>query len=83
MSDVSKYNPISCNFYDELEARATLRRPCTIQYREGGHAHTLTGAVVADLYVRDGVEYMQLESGRTIRLDRLIAVDDKELKDYC
>jgi len=76
------YQPISCNFYDELEALATLRRSCLIVYREEENIQQVQ-AVIKDFFIEDGAEFMLLHSGQRIRLDHLISVDGKELKGYC
>ena len=77
------YRPISCSFYDELEARATLARPCALHYVDGdGQAQTHHG-IIADLYVRDHVEYLRCRDGFELRLDALTGVDEQELKNYC
>lgn len=77
------YQPISCDFYDELEARATLRRPCRIEYRDASGQNQTVEAVIKDLYVRSKVEYMLLSTGLEIRLDHLVAVDGKPLPEAC
>ncbi|MCC3155917.1 hypothetical protein LJ737_01620 [Hymenobacter sp. 15J16-1T3B] len=81
---MSDYRPISCSFYDELEARATTRQPCTLHFREAPEAplSARTG-VIQDLYIRDKVEYLRLTDGFELRLDKLTAVDDRELRNYC
>lgn len=78
------YRPISCVFYDELEARATLRQPCAIHYRPDatGAAATHHG-VIAALFIREKVEYLRCADGFELRLDWLTGVDDKELSAYC
>lgn len=76
------YQPISCNFYDELEALATLRRSCLIVYRGPENIQELQ-AVIKDFYIEEGAEYLKLDNGQSIRLDLLLSVDGKELKEYC
>ncbi|WP_073110964.1 hypothetical protein [Hymenobacter daecheongensis] len=79
-----EYHPISCSFYDELEARATTRQPCTLTYRpEPDTPPSTTHGIIQDLFIREKVEYLRLENGLEIRLDTLVAVDDKELRHYC
>lgn len=81
---MSDYRPISCSFYDELEARATTRQRCTLHYRETPDAPLSTReGVIQDLYIRDKVEYLRLTDGFELRLDKLAAVDDRELRNYC
>jgi Rho-binding antiterminator len=68
------YHPISCEFHDVLETLATVRRPAQIRFRaDDGDVHQRR-AVITDVYSRDGAEYLVLDSGETLRLDRLIAV---------
>lgn len=80
MADQNReYQPISCAYYDELEALATLGRKSTIQYHDlEGNATTVEG-VIKDFYVENKVEYMTLDDGRDIRLDKLIAVNGKPM----
>ena len=79
------YQPVSCAFYDELEAFATLREPVLIRYYDEGqtlHALETTGVIV-DLFIRDKAEYLRTDTGREVRLDRLESVGGKVLQGYC
>lgn len=78
------YQPINCTFYDELEARATTRQPCEIVFQAPGQAApTTVHGVIADLYIRDKVEYLRLVDGLEIRLDWLVSVDGKVVPAAC
>lgn len=78
------YQPISCGFYDELEARATTRQPCTLTYRTQPDSPPSTyHGIIQDLFIRDKAEYLRLQDGFELRLDALVAADDKELRNYC
>ncbi|MBC6610486.1 hypothetical protein H8B15_06110 [Hymenobacter sp. BT507] len=78
------YTPISCSFYDELEALATTRQPCQLVYRTQPDSPPVTyQGVIADLFIQDKVEYLRLTDGFTLRLDNLLAVDQKERRDVC
>ncbi|RFP64801.1 hypothetical protein D0N36_12240 [Hymenobacter lapidiphilus] len=78
------YRPISCSFYDELEARATTGQPCSLIYRtEPDTPPSTYHGVIQDLYIQDKVEFLRLADGFQLRLDNLLAVDDKELRNYC
>lgn len=78
-----KYVPISCNFYDELEAIAVRQQTSLIQYlNEAGEAQEAIGNI-KDLFVENKVEYMLLSNGQRIRLDTLLSVNGKALKNYC
>ena len=77
------YRPISCSFYDELEALATLRKTVLIRYyRSPEYIDEIVGRII-DFQIRDKVEYLLLASGQNIRLDDLIEVDGKALNGYC
>lgn len=73
--DEQAYSPIECSLHDRLEALATMGRACRVVYRtETGEARELNGRLV-DIFARSGKEYVKLDSGEEIRLDRLEWVD--------
>jgi Rho-binding antiterminator len=76
------YQPISCDFHDELETLAVMRRKCAITYRDSSGEPVTVEDCIEDVYARDKEEFLKLKSGSVIRLDRLIEVDGKRLKDY-
>lgn len=78
-----KYQPIDCNFYDILEANAVLRKQVEIIFINKNEEQQRIQAIIKDLYIKEKAEYMKLADGREIRLDRLIAVDGKELNGSC
>lgn len=79
---LEQYEPISCDFYDELEAFSILKKEVEIFYEdENGLTKSVFGRI-KDLYSRDKIEYLLLENGKEIRLDLLIRVDNKILSDY-
>lgn len=71
-----EYIPISCSLHDELEAAATLRKTCDIVYCVDGEGRNVTG-LIADLYAREQIEYMLLDTGLEIRLDDLLQFNGK------
>jgi Rho-binding antiterminator len=76
-ASANPYQSVSCSFFDELEALATLRRICTIRYRtETGEAVSIESQII-DLYTVNKSEFLKLKDGTEIRLDRLISVDGK------
>lgn len=79
---MEKYIPINCDFYDELEAAATIGKAVRIVYLENG-ARVETRGVVKDLFTRESVEYMTLDNGITIRLDKLAEIDGKIPPNVC
>ena len=71
------YKPINCSFYDELEAAATLKKYIRIQYLSTLQEMLTIDAVIKDLFIKEGAEYMQLNTGEEIRLDRIVSIDGK------
>ncbi len=69
------YQPIDCNYYDELEALATLRREVPIEYRDVNGQKQNTQSVIVDFFIREKVEFLKLYNGLTIRLDDLLMVN--------
>lgn len=77
------YQPINCDYYDRLEAWATMRTNCLIRFKdEAGVPHEVT-TKIEDLFVLEKVEYMRLENGIVLRLDALIDVNNIPLPDRC
>lgn len=77
------YQPISCNFYDLLEAAATQRKRVKIRYRGERDQPLEVEAVIKDLRASQGEEFIYLDNGISFRLDRIISVDGEELQGYC
>ncbi|QDV43967.1 hypothetical protein Enr13x_38280 [Stieleria neptunia] len=77
------YTPISCTFYDQLEILAMRKSPTTIRYRDAEEHEQQTTAVVVDVYSKDKQEWVKLDDGTIIRLDRLISADGHPLSGEC
>ena len=77
------YTPISCAFYDRLEILAMRKTPTTIRYRDDEDHEQQIAAVVVDVYSKHKQEWVKLDDGTTIRLDRLISADGHPLSDDC
>lgn len=80
---MSDYKPISCDFYDELEAAALRRLSNEIVYLNEQGVETLVSGVVITLKTLNKEEFLTLDSGLTIRLDRLISLNGIKLANYC
>jgi Rho-binding antiterminator len=76
------YHPISCSFHDLLEAHATSGKPVQIRFRDATGAEQACNAIIKDLFARDGVEYLLMSTGDTLRLDEIIEVNGARLADY-
>lgn len=83
METSAKYTPISCNFYDYLEAWATKRNLVDIQYRDLEGQVQETSTYIDDLINQKGEEFMVLANGLKIRLDYLLSVNGIPLRLSC
>jgi len=61
------YVPIDCSLYDHYEAAATRKEMLRITLQDGSEHR----GVIVDLFIRDKVEWMRLDGGEEIRLDRI------------
>lgn len=78
----NKYIPISCHFYDELESLAVKRIKSKIVFLEDDLKNEIEDFIV-DFKNINKEEFMILSSGKQIRLDKIVKVNDKELERYC
>ena len=82
MTDADRYTPISCDFHDVLEVAATTRKAVRVRFVDETGALQQRSATIVDVFSRRGAEYLWISTGETLRLDRLIAVDDARLVDH-
>jgi len=73
-SSKSDYEPDSCRLYDELGLRMLRGIPCKLIV-DSGDTETIR-AVIRDVFTEGDAEYVLLDTGRRIRLDRIQRVDD-------
>lgn len=66
------YTPIDCNYYDRLEAWAVTKAQISIKLHDG---EPLSGMIV-DLFVKDHVEYLRMDTDQVVRLDNIVSVED-------
>lgn len=78
-----KYIPISCDFYDELELWALRKTNCKIVYLNDANERQTIEGVIENLFTKEKIEFMLLENGFQLRLDRLVSVNDKPLPNAC
>lgn len=76
------YHPIACSFHDRLEDWAVRRTPIELVWRDGHTTQRIT-ALIADVYAKEGADWLRLDTGEVIRLDRLIEAGGIALPDAC
>ncbi len=72
---MTDYKPIDCSFYDHLEVAATMKKYSRIHYFSEIHELLKIDAIIRDFFVKDGAEFMQLNTGEQIRLDRIVGIN--------
>mgnify|MGYP000692176815 CR=1 FL=1 len=70
------YNPISCEFFDQLTVAIQRKIPSTIVYLDEGEKQSVKG-LVRELIVQAGKEFLVLTNGQKIRLDLVITLNGK------
>jgi Rho-binding antiterminator len=72
---MTSYEPIDCGMHDRLEALAVTGARCRVEFvTKDGEERQATGRIV-DVFARGGAEYIHLQDGAEIRLDRLRSVE--------
>jgi len=74
------YNPISCEFYDQLEVAIQRKIPSTVVYIQEEEKIVVKG-VVKTLLLEDGIEYMLINKSVKIRLDWVFSFNGKKYKE--
>ncbi len=71
-----RYEPVSCDYHDQLEAAALQKKDVELEFDLEGVAQRERGRV-EDVYTADGAEYIRFRAPvgpLEIRLDRIISV---------
>lgn len=76
------YIPVNCEFHDHLENFAMSRKPVLVHYLDENQAAHQIEAVITDVFAREGADYMTLNTGAIIRLDRVIEVNGIRLDSF-
>ena len=74
-----RYEPVSCDYHDELEAAAMHKKEIELEFDLEGVAQKQRGRI-ADVYTADGAEFVKFESDSgpiAIRLDQIISMKDE------
>jgi Rho-binding antiterminator len=79
----TSYTPINCDSYDILLANATLKKKCTILHIDIAGNTLQTEAIIVDVYTKAKEEFVQLDNGVVIRLDKIISVDGETIYKNC
>lgn len=71
-----EYRPIDCSLHDRFEAAAVRRAPVHVSWTPvDGDPREIEG-LIRDVRAREGVEYLLMDDGTEIRLDRIRAFSE-------
>jgi Rho-binding antiterminator len=76
MSQEEAYEPVSCDYHDQLEAAAMHRQKVELEFALDGVSQKEQGRI-ADVYTADGAEFVKFEAEGEpleIRLDHIISM---------
>jgi Rho-binding antiterminator len=73
-----RYEPVSCDYHDQLEAAAMHRSEVELEFELDGMTQKERGRV-EDVFTADGAEYIRFSSPKEqleIRLDHIISMKE-------
>ncbi len=79
----ASYIPIDCNYYDKLEAWAVLRQEVEVVFLQESEKEEVLRGLIEDFFIEKGAEYMKMKDGKSLRLDRLVAVNGEAVPKSC
>ena len=74
-----RYQPVSCDYHDQLEAAAMHKKDVELEFDLGGIKQTEKGKI-ADVFTANGAEFVKFvaDSGPIeIRLDQIISMKEE------
>ena len=77
------YKPISCDFYDELEAYATQQKIVVGEFETPEGNMRQCEVRIVNLETRNKEEFVTLDNGLEIRLDYVHDVNGRLMPDHC
>lgn len=80
---MNEYKPIDDEILEELEVLAALKKQSVIKFEAENGGTPEIRARITGIYSLGDERYLKTEEGLSIRLDKLLSVDDKPLKKNC
>lgn len=69
------YQPIDCSFYDRIEAAIVLRTPVLLEFVDADNSPVTNRIHLVNTRIADGEEFVILENGQEVRMDRIISLN--------
>lgn len=80
---MDEFKPINREILEELEVLSALKKHCLLKFEaENGGTPEIKTRIIG-IYTLGNEQYLKTEEGLSIRLDKLLQVDDKPLKKNC
>jgi Rho-binding antiterminator len=70
-----RYEPVSCDYHDQLEAAAVTKKEVELEFDAQGVRQRERGKI-SDVYTDSGAEFVNLEAGNgsvRVRLDQIVS----------
>lgn len=80
---MADYQPIDCNFYDELTLFILRKKSVEIRFANQNGQEERIQEKIMDIFTREGAEFLRTESELEIRLDFLLSVDGQAVSSAC
>lgn len=75
-----RYEPVDCDFVDELENFAVRKIPVIVEYWNDKAELVQLSGLIQDIFTTaEKEEFLRFSEGTTVRLDRIYEVREKEL----
>lgn len=75
-----QYEPVSCDFSDQLEDFSVRRLPVDLSYWVGPGEERLVEGTIENIYTTsEKEEYLRMDDGTTVRLDRIRELRSNEI----
>lgn len=66
---------LSCALYDQLELNAMRQVKVKLSFKRADQNMVVVEALIADLFVREGKEYLLTDRGQEYSLDELVNIE--------
>jgi len=73
---LTDYKPISCRYHDILESIAVMGETCYLVYDDETGNRKEVRSKIRDVFARSGEEFLKLDDGTEVRLDRLKLINE-------
>jgi len=78
-----KIKSVSCGFYEELELLSMQHRSCVISFEASNGARSEIRDQIADLYTKEGIEYLRTGSGLELPLTAILEINGRKPAGAC